>query len=154
MGTGVFKISKDGDAFSAKELWYQKSEGKGGHNVHHWSTPVYHDGHVYGIFGFKDYASRDGDAGGPVGCVDIKTGQFKWRQPGFGSGGGTIFVDGHILAQGDAGRLAMIEATPAGYKEKASFYVPGEKFWSAAVVADGKIYTRSRTEAFCYDLTK
>jgi hypothetical protein len=79
---------------------------------------------------------------------------MKWQRPGFGSGGGTTFVDGHVLVQGDAGRLALIEATPAGYKEKAALDVPGEKFWSAAIVANGKVYTRSRTEAFCYDLGK
>lgn len=153
VGSAAFEVTKTGDAFAAKQLYFNKQENKEGHNVHHWSTPVYHDGHVYGIFGFKDYASKKG-GGAPFGCMELRTGQIKWRQPGFGSGGGTIFVDGHVLVQGDAGKLALIEATPAGYKEKAALDVPGEKFWSAAIVADGKVYTRSKTEAFCYDLGK
>jgi outer membrane protein assembly factor BamB len=154
VGTAAFKISKDGDSFAAKELYFLKSDGQKGGNVHHWSTPIYHAGHIYGIFGFKDYAGKRGQGGGPVGCLELKTGQFKWKQPGFGSGGGTVFVDGHILVQGDAGKLSLIEATPDGFKEKASVDLPGEKFWCAAIVANGKIYARSKTEAFCFDLTK
>ena len=152
VGSAVVEVSKDGDGFAAKELWMQKAEPDPQPNVNHWSTPVYHDGHIYGIFGFKDYADKG--PGAPVRCLEMRTGEFKWKQPGFGSGGGTIFVDGHILAQGDAGRLALIEATPSGYKEKASLKVPGQKFWSAAVVANGRIYTRSQNEAFCFDVGK
>ncbi|QOV89336.1 PQQ-binding-like beta-propeller repeat protein [Humisphaera borealis] len=151
VGTAAFKIGKSGEAFSAQQLYFLKQENKEGHNVHHWSTPVYHEGHIYGIFGFKDFAGGKG-GGAPVGCLELKTGQIKWRQPGFGSGGGTIFVDGHILVQGDAGKLALVEATPAGFKQKASTQIPGEKFWCAAIVANGKIYTRSKTEAVCIEL--
>ena len=134
VGSAAFEIVKDGDGFAAKQLYFHKQENKEGHNVHHWSTPVYHEGHVYGIFGFKDFADRG--PGAPVGCLELRTGQFKWRQPGFGSGGGTIYVDGHVLVQGDAGKLAMFEAAPAGYKEKASFQVPGKKFLFDEFVAN------------------
>jgi outer membrane protein assembly factor BamB len=150
VGSTAVEVTKEGGAFAAKPLWFEKAGADPQHTVHHWSTPVYHDGHVYGIFGFKDYANKG--PGAPVGCREMRTGKFKWRQPGFGSGGGTVFVDGHLLVQGDAGKLALIKATPAGYEEKATVTVPGEKFWSAAIVANGKVYTRSRTEAFCYDL--
>lgn len=146
VGTAAFKISKSGDSFSSQQLYFLKQENKEGHNVHHWTTPVYHNGHVYGIFGFKDHDKA------PVGCIELKTGQIKWRQPGFGSGGGTIFVDGHILVQGDNGKLSLIEATPAGYKEKNSTKLPGEKFWCAAIVANGHVFARSKTEAFCIEL--
>jgi outer membrane protein assembly factor BamB len=81
------------------------------------------------------------------------TGKEKWSQGGFGSGGGTILVDGMLLAQGDGGLLTLVEATPEGYREKGRVQLPGEKFWSAAIVANGKIYTRSRNEAFCLDAT-
>ena len=150
VGSAVFKVTKAGDAFSAKEVWFQKSEGKQGQNVNHWSTPVYHDGYIYGIYGFKDFAGKKG-GGGPVRCLEMATGKFVWSQPGFGSGGGTVFVDGHLLVQGDAGRLTLIEASPAGYKESANTNLPGEKFWCAAVVANGKIFARSKAEAFCID---
>jgi outer membrane protein assembly factor BamB len=154
VGSAVFKVTNSGGAFAAHQVWFQPSEGKQGANVNHWSTPVYHDGHIYGIFGFKDFAGKKGGAGGPVRCLEMATGKFKWAQPGFGSGGGTVYVDGHVLALGDAGKLALIEASPAGYKEVGSMTLPGEKFWSAAVVANGKIFARSKTEAFCIDVSK
>jgi outer membrane protein assembly factor BamB len=154
VGSACFKVTKNGDTFTAEQKWFQPSEGKKGGNVNHWSTPVYHDGYIYGIFGFKDFSGKKGGAGGPVRCVELATGKFTWAQPGFGSGGGTIYVDGHLLVQGDAGRLALIEATPTAYKEKAEYTLPGEKFWCAAIIANGKIYARSKTEAFCIDISK
>jgi len=154
VGSACFKVAKKGDSFAAEQKWFQNYEGAKGSNVNHWSTPVYHDGYVYGIFGFKDFAGGGRGSGGPVRCMELATGKFTWSQPGFGSGGGTIYVDGHILVQGDAGRLALIEATPTAYKEKAEFTLPGEKFWCASIVANGKLYARSRSEAFCIDLSK
>jgi outer membrane protein assembly factor BamB len=154
MGSALFKVEKSGDGFAAKELWYLNFEGPKGHNVNHWSTPVYHNGCIYGIFGFKDFAGGKGKGGGPARCLDLAKKQFTWTEPGFGSGGGTIFVDGYLLIQGDAGRLAMIEARPDRFVEKAEYTLPGKQFWSATIVANGKIYARSKTEAFCIDISK
>jgi outer membrane protein assembly factor BamB len=160
VGSALFKVEKKGDAFAAEQLWFMPFEKGKGHNVNHWSTPLYHDGAIYGIFGFKDFAgggkkgkaNKGGNdvAGGPVRCLDVATHEFKWTLPGFGSGGGTTFVDDHLLVQGDAGKLALIDLSG---KQVASFDVPGEKFWSAAIVANGKIFTRSKTEAYCIDVS-
>ena len=38
------------------------------------------DGYLYGMFSFKKYGV------GPAECVDIRTGDVKWKQPGFGAG--------------------------------------------------------------------
>lgn len=159
-GSGLYKVEKHGDKFDAQQLWYLNFEKPKGHNVNHWSTPVYFDGHIYGIFGFKDFAGgkagkgKPSKEGGPARCLDLKTKEFTWTEPGFGSGGGTIFVDGCLLIQGDGGRLAMLEARPDKYVEKAEITIAGRQFWSASIVANGKIYARSKTEAFCIDISK
>ncbi len=145
VGAAAVQVRKNGNAFSAAQIWRTP-----GANMSHWSTPLHYQGHLYGIFGFKEY-SRGPGTGAPLKCVDIMTGKEKWSQDGFGSGGGTILVDGLLLAQGDGGLLALVEATPEGYREKGRVQLPGEKFWSAAVVANGKIYARSKDEAFCLD---
>ena len=66
-----------GGKFSAEEMW----RVHGHKNVaNHWSTPVYKDGYLYGMFSFKKYGE------GPLACVEIATGDIKWEKEGFGPG--------------------------------------------------------------------
>src|SRR6185369_15790238 len=51
VGSTAVRISKDGDAFKATELWFSRNNQP---IANHWSTPVYYQGHLYGVFGFKE----------------------------------------------------------------------------------------------------
>jgi len=53
VGAGAARISKDGDVFSAQEIWRTSND-----NMNHWSTPVVRDGYLYGMFSFKEYRHR------------------------------------------------------------------------------------------------
>jgi len=141
VGSGAYKISKSGDNFSSKELWFQPA------NVinNHWSTPVYKDGYLYGLFGFKDYGKC------PLKCVELATGKVVWSQEGFGPGG-CILVDGALLVLGDAGQLVLVEATPKAYTEIARANVLSGKCWSTPIVSNGRIYARSSKEGVCLDV--
>ncbi len=142
VGSGAYKITKSGDNFSAKELWFQPA------NVinNHWSTPVYKDGYLYGLFGFKDYGKC------PLKCVELATGKVAWSQEGFGPGG-CILVDGALLVLGDAGQLVLVEASPKAYTEIARAKVLTGKCWSTPIVANGRIYARSTKEGICLDVS-
>ena len=48
--------------------------------------------------------------------------------------------------------IALVEATPEGYKEVGRLPSIGEKCWSAAILADGRIYARNKTEGFCFEV--
>ena len=48
VGAGLYKISKNGIRFSSTEVWRKKND-----MFNHWSTPIYHDGHLYGMFSLK-----------------------------------------------------------------------------------------------------
>lgn len=141
VGAAAVQVASSGDKFAVKELWRTP-----GQNVSHWSTPVQKDGYVYGIFGFKEFGSA------PLRCIDIATGKEMWSHPGFGSGGGTILIDGSILVQSDTGKISLVEATPTAYKEIGSVQPIATKCWSAAIVANGRIYARSKNEAVCLDV--
>jgi outer membrane protein assembly factor BamB len=142
VGGGACKISKTAAGFAAHELWRHE-----GGTVNHWTTPVCKDGYLYGLFGFKEFGMA------PLNCIEIATGKEVWSQPGFGSGGGTILVDGHVLVQGDKGPLVLVEATPAGYKEVARAQPLGGKCWTMAVVSNGRIYARNTKEGVCLDVS-
>ena len=141
VGATAVRISKDGGAFKATELWITH----GNHPVaNHWSTPVYFKGHLYGMFSFKEYGN------GPLKCVELATGKVKWQQPGFGAGQ-VILVGDTVLALSDNGELVTVETNPNQYQEISRAKVVSGKCWSSPAVANGKIYVRSTKEGVCLD---
>ena len=142
VGGGACRITRDGDQFTATELWKIPGNLK---VPSHWSTPVYKDGHLYGMFSFKKFGT------GPLKCVELATGTVKWEEPGFGAGN-VILVNDQLLALTDDGRLVVVEPTPAGYKELARAKVVPGKCWSTPAFSDGRIYVRSTQEGVCLDV--
>ncbi len=142
VGAGAVKISKQGTGWEVTEL-YRKTGDKPLAN--HWSTPVVKDGHMYGMFQFKDYGK------GPVKCVDIATGEVKWEKEGFGPGN-VILAGDKVLALSDQGELVLIAADPSAYKELARADVLDGKCWTTPVLANGRIFARSTKEAVCIDV--
>ena len=68
------------------------------------------DGYLYGMFSFKKYGK------GPLACVDIKTGDIKWSQPGYGPG--QVILSGDtVIALSDKGEVVFVKADPAKYTE-------------------------------------
>lgn len=139
VGATALRVDKGWDT---EELW--RSEGNKP-VCNHWSTPLVKDGHLYGMFGFKDY----GD--GPLKCVELATGEVKWEKAGYGPGG-VCLAGGVLVCLGDAGQLTLVEATPEGYRELARTEAIDGKCWSAPTLSDGKIYLRSTTGAACIDV--
>ncbi len=141
-GSAAAKVSKNGDAWSAEELWRQPA------NVlnNHWSTPVLKDGHLYGLFGFKEYGKC------PLKCVEIATGKIIWSQEGFGPGG-CVLAGGQLVVLGDSGQVVLVDPNPKGYSELARASVITGKCWSTPVVANGRIYARSTKEGVCLDVS-
>jgi len=142
VGAGACQIKKEGDTFTATELWRKKGELQ-----NHWTSPVCKDGFIYGIFG------RGQQQGAPLKCIDILTGAEKWSRDGFGGGGATILVDGNVLAQCDRGPLVLVVAKPEAYQELARAEIYGGQCWTMPVISDGKIFARNSKEGFCLDTT-
>jgi outer membrane protein assembly factor BamB len=140
VGAGAFKISKSGDKLEATQIWRRENQC-----FNHWSTPVVKDGYLYGMFSFKEYGA------GPLACVDIRTGEDKWAEKGFGPGQ-VILAGDKIIATSDKGEIVVVEAKPDKYKEVARKDVMEGKVWSYPVLANGKIFARSTVEGVCLDL--
>ena len=143
IGAGAAKIAKTGDQWTATEIYRMRNNKP---LANHWSTPVYKDGHLYGMFSFKEYGT------GPMKCVELATGKVKWEQAGFGPGN-VIIAGNDIVALSDKGELVLIEATPSAYKEKSRADVLDGKCWSHPALSDGRIYVRSTKEGACFDVT-
>ncbi len=140
VGAGAYRIVRGDDGFSTELLWRQRNK-----LMNHWSTPVCIDGYLYGMFSFKKYGE------GPLACVDIRTGETRWSEPGFGPGN-AIAAANALVALADDGRVVLAEPTPEGYRPLAEADVLDGKCWSTPVLADGQLYVRSTTEAVRLDL--
>ena len=64
-GAGFTRSPRAVTKFSSKRVWFSKDV------VSCWSTPVLHDGHLYGMFSFKKYGN------GPIQCIELATGKEK-----------------------------------------------------------------------------
>ena len=137
VGAGLYRISKNGTKFASTEVWRKQND-----LINHWSTPVYHDGHLYGMFSFKKFGK------GPFQCVELKTGQVKWSKDGYGPGN-VILAGENLIALSDTGELAVVAANPSAYKELGRRKVITGKCWSTPVISDGKVFARSTKEAVC-----
>ncbi|MSU41956.1 MAG: alcohol dehydrogenase [Pedosphaera sp.] len=144
VGGGAYKISKQGEKWAAEELWRAHGNGQA---ANHWSTPVHKDGHLYGMFSFKEYGT------GPFKCVEVATGKVKWQQANFGAGN-VILADGQLLALTDFGDLVLVAAEPGACRELARTKVLTGKCWSTPVLSNGRVYVRSTKEAACLELPR
>ncbi|HEY1084562.1 MAG TPA: PQQ-binding-like beta-propeller repeat protein [Prosthecobacter sp.] len=140
VGAGAFKISKKGNELSAEQLWRRENEC-----FNHWSTPVAKDGHLYGMFSFKEYGN------GPLACVDIRTGKDLWKEPGFGPGQ-VILAGDKVIALSDKGEVVVAEANPEKYVELKRNDVLDGKVWSYPVLAYDHLFARSTKEGVCLEI--
>jgi outer membrane protein assembly factor BamB len=111
----------------------------------HFSTSVLLGGHLFGING---QATKSGD----LRCVDFKTGEVKWVQPGIGVGS-LIAADGKLIILSEKGELIIAEATSESFKPLARAQVLGGKCWISPVLANGRIYCRNaKGDLVCVDV--
>jgi len=141
VGAAAVRIAKAGEQFKVSELWRKPNQ-----LMNHWSTPVYHDGHIYGLFGFKKYEQV------PLKCVELATGIEKWSRDGFGQGG-TILAGDKVVALAENGDLVLAEASPATYTELARHKAVTGKCWNNPAISNGRIYCRSTKEGACFDVS-
>jgi outer membrane protein assembly factor BamB len=144
IGAAVCEVAKSGATFEAKELWRVRGDTPLGDL---WSTPVCKDGYLYGMISFKNFGK------GPLKCVELKTGNVKWEQPGFGVGN-VVLAGNQLIALADDGQLALVDANPNTYKETARMKAITGKCWSTPAVSDNKLYVRSTKEGACFELGK
>jgi outer membrane protein assembly factor BamB len=87
-------------------------------------------------------------------CIDFKTGQTKWQDRSVGKGS-ILAADGRLYVRSEQGPIALVEATPDGYKEVGRFQQPSrskKNSWPHPVVAGGQLYLRDWNVLLCYDV--
>ena len=144
-GCNVFKISKDGDSFKAEQVYANKVM------VNHHGGAVKIGDNVYGHSDGKGWT-----------CQNFKTGEAVWQEKEKLKKGSIAFADGLLFCREEADKkksvkctIALLEATPGGYKELGRFDQPNRSdmnSWTHPVIAGGKLYIRDQDVLLCYDV--
>jgi len=141
VGTYFYRITKDGDDFKASQF----------------HTDQKLQNHHGGIILLGDHLFTATNAR-MLTCIEAKSGKVVWENPSVGKGS-LQFADGKLFLRSEAGAgtVAMLEATPTGYKELGRFDQPDrsdKNSWTYPLIVDGKLFLRDQSVLLCYDVTK
>jgi outer membrane protein assembly factor BamB len=144
-GAELLQIAPDGK--KVKAAWSQKEIGN------HQGGVVLVDGYVYGYHEERAWE-----------CQEFATGTIKWASKRRAIGAGSVVAaDGmlYLLSeQNGTGLVALLEATPEKYAEKARFTLPkaselrkpSGSVWTHPVIAGGRLYLRDQEYLFSYKI--
>ncbi len=135
-GGMMVRITKNDDAWEATPAYRKPAKMR-----NHHSSCVRLKDHLYG---FDDST---------LVCMDFKSGKTLWDTRGFDKGS-VLLVGDQLIVYGANGFLALAEATPREYVEKAKFRYTAQdrECWSVPVLADGRLYVRDRERIVCLNV--
>ncbi len=94
-------------------------------------------------------------------CIEFATGNVKWEDKSIGTAS-LCFADGCLYLHSERNNeVALVEATPEGYKERGRFLPPDPpskkergqaQSWAYPVVSNGRLYIRDLSALWCYDI--
>jgi outer membrane protein assembly factor BamB len=132
-GAVLVRMIADRDRIGIEEVWKNRVM------KNHFNSSVLQGDYLYGF----DNAILT--------CIEANTGEEQWRHRGFEKGS-LLLADGHLIILGEGGKLALAEASPNEYREKARFQLFDDKCWTVPTLAGGKLYLRTQKEMVCLDL--
>ncbi len=140
VGCNIFRVTAKGGKLSADEIHASKEM-----QIHHGGAVLVGD-HVYGYSDNKGWV-----------CQEIATGKVAWREKDKLGKGCVSFADGrlYLRAEDGPGTVALIEASPEGWREHGRFDQPdrsNKNSWTHPVIAGGRLYLRDQDLLLCYDV--
>jgi outer membrane protein assembly factor BamB len=138
-GGGLVQLKVDAGTVEANEVYFQPK------------LPTA----IGGVVDFGGYLYGTNTAG--LMCAQFDTGEVKWQDKCVGAGS-VCEAEGRLYLHGEKGDVALVEATPEGYREKGRFTLPEQpdrgksQAWAYPVVAGGRLYIRDLGALWCYDI--
>jgi outer membrane protein assembly factor BamB len=133
-GATLVEIAQDGDKYSARKLWENISM------KNKFNSSVLHNGFLYGL------------DEGILTCLDVETGERKWKGGRYGYGQ-VLLAGGHLIVITEEGELALVKATPDKHEELSKFEAIQGKTWNNPAIAGGRLLVRNQTQMACFNLS-
>jgi len=123
-GSYMYEVKREGDGFSVAEVWSHPGSG-------YMSSPVVIDGHVYLHLG-----------NGRLSCLEIATGEERWRTTGFGKYWSMAWQGEKILALDADGDLVLIRANPERFELLDEREITSQQAWGHLAVRGNELFVR------------
>jgi len=134
-GAALVEVKGSGNNYTATTIWENINM------KNKFNSSVLHNGYVYGL------------DEGILTCLDVNTGERKWKGGRYGYGQ-VILASGHlIVTNGDNGEVALVKASPDQYTEVARFAALQGRTWNYPAIADGRLLVRNGNEMAAYDIS-
>jgi len=132
-GAALVEITGSGNSLSARAVW-ENTNMKNKFN-----SSVLSQGYVYGL------------DEGILTCLDVNTGERKWKGGRYGYGQ-VLLASGHLIVITDAGELVLLRATPEAQTEVARFKAIEGKTWNVPAISGGRLLVRNANEMATYNI--
>jgi outer membrane protein assembly factor BamB len=132
-GAAMVEVTGSGKNFSAHAVWENINM------KNKFNSSVLYQGYIYGL------------DEGILTCVDVNTGERKWKGGRYGYGQ-VLLASGHLIVMSDTGELALVKATPDQHSEIARFQAIQGKTWNYPAIAGGRLLVRNANEMAAYNI--
>lgn len=130
-----FEIKASGGSFTVTEKWKSPQRA-------YMSTPVVVDGHAYLRLDNQRFC-----------CMDLKTGETKWRTKPYGKYASLVVAGDKIMALDERGELILFKANPEKFEMIDSRKV-GDDCWAHLAATSDRIFVRDLNELKIFRWTK
>ncbi|HKR13724.1 MAG TPA: PQQ-binding-like beta-propeller repeat protein [Pyrinomonadaceae bacterium] len=134
-GAALVELKPSGNNFTPTTIW-ENTNMKNKFN-----SSVLHNGYIYGL------------DEGILACLDVNTGERKWKGGRYGYGQ-ILLASGHlIVTDGLTGDVALVKASPDQFTEVARFSAVKGQTWNNPALAGGRLLVRNSNEMAAYDIS-
>src|SRR5829696_6661511 len=131
-GAALVEVKGSGNSYTATTIWENNNM------KNKFNSSVLHNGYVYGL-----------DEGILV-CLDVNTGERKWKDGRYGYGQ-VLLAGEDLIITTDKGEIALVKASPDKYTEVARFSALQGQTWNYPAIASGRLLIRNSNEMAAYD---
>jgi outer membrane protein assembly factor BamB len=140
IGAACYRLTRD--AAKPEKLWASDDAISS-----QYSTPVHHEGFLYGIHGREDIPPAH------LRCVDLATGKVMWSADDFGVAHPILAGDKLLLLTVD-GELVLAEASPRAYKELGRVRIATGVTRALPALSSGRLYCRTGEKLLSVEVAK
>lgn len=134
-GAALFEVAGNGGKFASKTIWENNNM------KNKFQSSVLLNGYIYGL------------DEGILSCIDVNTGERKWKSGRYGYGQ-LVLANGHLIIIAEDGRLVLVRATPEKHEELTQIQALQGRSWNVPTIANGKLLIRNGSDMACFNLSQ
>ena len=132
-GAALVEVNGSGKSYTARAVWENVNM------KNKFNSSVLHQGYVYGL------------DEGILTCLDVNTGERKWKGGRYGYGQ-VLLASGNLIVMTDAGDVVLVRAVPDQLSELARFKALEGKTWHYPAIAGGRLFVRNANQMAAYNI--